>query len=104
MDALSSNNQRKRSAISMITSDQNMREITSPLYSSKEASAFLGFKTDALRYIRSVGVMWGVQPPRFIKIGRRVFYKKAHLEDWIERHTSYRNNAEYQFDQNPPQD
>lgn len=47
-----------------------------------EAAAYTGLSVPTLDRRRAAG-----QPPRFVKLGDRVKYKAADLDDWMDKNT-----------------
>jgi hypothetical protein len=71
--------------------------IESPVLTSRQGSAYLGIndgKTDGLKASRSTGILWGTTAPEFIKAGKKVLYRKAVLNKFLEQFESYANNAQ----------
>lgn len=48
-----------------------------------EAARYVGMKTASLYCYRSRGI-----GPRSLKVGGRVLYRRADLDEWVERHAS----------------
>lgn len=62
------------------------------LINSSEAARRLATSDAALRKSRSVGELWGLPAPLYIKIGRTVRYDTSELDAWISllpRNTSF---------------
>lgn len=59
--------------------------IMKEMMSSKEAANYLGYPETSLRSARSRGVLAGVKPPRCIKRGGRIFFKKTTLDTWLSQ-------------------
>lgn len=49
-----------------------------PLLNEQQASELIGFKVATLRKRR-----WQGLPPRFLKVGRKVFYHSCELNDFL---------------------
>ena len=58
-----------------------------------EASAFIGFKPSTMKLSRVTGTLAGVNTPVFRKIGRKVFYDRAVLEEWLNQFENQPNTA-----------
>ncbi len=52
-------------------------------YDTNTAAPYLGVKPDTLRNARHIGKLAGVTAPRYRKIGNRVFYERAALDEWL---------------------
>jgi excisionase family DNA binding protein len=57
--------------------------LDSPLLTREEAAAYLGLKPQTLAVWASVG-RYGL---RFVKVGQRARYRKADLDEFLERRT-----------------
>lgn len=55
-------------------------------YSTPAAAKYLGYESpDTLRNARHIGKLAGVTAPRYRKIGNRVFYERAALDEWLKQ-------------------
>lgn len=54
-------------------------------YDTNEAAPYLGVKPDTLRNSRSTGRLAGVTPPKYKKIGGKVYYSRAALDEWLSQ-------------------
>ena len=53
-------------------------------YDTNKAAEYIGYKSpDTLRNARHTGKLAGVTAPRYRKIGNRVFYERAALDEWL---------------------
>lgn len=59
--------------------------MTERLLRPDEVAQWMGTTTDRLAQARYKGT-----GPRFIKLGRSVFYAEAHLEEWVASNTHQR--------------
>ena len=59
----------------------------SPLATPKEVATYLHTTEPALAQKRYLGT-----GPKFVKLGRRVFYKWADVYDWIDQNTMQRTD------------
>ena len=71
-----------------------MEKIEKRAFRSKEADERQGFPVGTHKLSRHTGVLYGEEPPPFIKIGKAVFYRKEDLDAWLDRFPRYRNTAE----------
>ncbi|MCP3679893.1 MAG: helix-turn-helix domain-containing protein [Gammaproteobacteria bacterium] len=61
--------------------------------SEKEAAAYIGMSVAFLQKDRMNGKLSGRTPgPRWIKVGRRVLYLKADLDQWLQEHIVQRSD------------
>lgn len=60
------------------------------LYSSKEAAYYLGISDNTLRQYRLNGT-----GPLFIKKGKRVFYQKSDLDNWLTSLPKYQSVSQH---------
>ncbi len=57
---------------------------TKQQYDTSSAAHYLGYTSpDTLRNARHTGKLAGVTAPRYRKIGSRVFYERAALDEWL---------------------
>ena len=54
-------------------------------FDTSQAAPYLGVKPDTLRNARHTGRLAGVTAPRYRKIGSRVFYERAALDEWLSQ-------------------
>ena len=55
-------------------------------YGTAAAAEYLGYESpDTLRNARHIGKLAGVTAPRYRKIGNRVFYERAALDEWLSQ-------------------
>ena len=59
-----------------------MSDLADPLYRAAEAAALLKSNARTLERWRSTGT-----GPSFVKVGRRVAYRRSDLERWLAQHT-----------------
>lgn len=55
-------------------------------YTPHQASNYIGIDTDgdALKASRSTGILWGVEAPRFTKVGdKKIIYMRADLDAFL---------------------
>jgi hypothetical protein len=75
----------ERPACHPLASADNPRLLT-----EKEAARFLGVSMSYLRKSRCEGRRLGrTPPPRFVRVGGRVFYRLADLEQWLSELESF---------------
>ena len=53
------------------------------LLDEKQAGSEFNISHHSLRVSRSKGVLYGVPAPKFVRIGRKCFYKRETLEKWF---------------------
>ncbi len=66
---------------------------------AKQAAQYIGIDTDtdALKSSRSVGILWGVPSPKFIKTSaRKVLYLRSDLDEFLSQFERHSNNAQVQ--------
>ena len=66
--------------------------LTPVVLGEREAAEFVALSKHTLRAFRVKG-----GGPRFIKIGRRVVYKRRDLQEWIESMETYENTSEVPY-------
>ncbi len=54
-------------------------------YDNGQAAPYLRVQPDTLRNSRHTGKLAGVTAPRYRKIGNRVFYERAALDEWLSQ-------------------
>ena len=64
-----------------------------------EASLLLGYKSSTLRISRVTGILGGVAAPAYRKLGRKVVYDRATLNEWLSQfqmqsNTGYTNSGQ----------
>lgn len=70
-------------------------EESKKLLNSKEAAKYLGVSEGMLRISRHTGELFkGVPGPKYLKLGTAVRYPIQSLDEWIQSHHQFRNNAE----------
>lgn len=62
--------------------------------SEVQASHYLGLSPATLRKSRTTGVLSGVAAPKYLKLGRRVFYPLAGLDAWLSQFDPVANTTE----------
>lgn len=62
--------------------------------SEAQASQYLGFSPATLRKSRTTGELGGVAAPKYLKLGRRVFYPLAELDAWLSQFDPVSNTAQ----------
>ncbi len=62
--------------------------------SEAQASLYLGFAQATLRKSRATGELGGVPAPKYLKLGRRVFYPLAELDAWLSQFDPVSNTAQ----------
>lgn len=62
-------------------------------YSTKEAAVFLGIAKSELDKSRVFGHLSGIDAPIFIKIGRRIRYRRKDLVKWLYDQPAHTNIA-----------
>lgn len=62
-------------------------EIKPMLLTSKQASEYIGCKPQVLNQSRTNGELWGVPTPPYLKMARKVMYKKRDLDKWVDNLT-----------------
>ena len=68
------------------------------IYTTEGAAAFLECSANTMKNSRSTGTLFGREAPRYIKMGRRVVYKRSDLLEWLESFPTYQNTTEEQMD------
>jgi hypothetical protein len=58
-----------------------------PRNSSLEAAYVFGCADNTLRKARNSGYLFGVEAPKYIKIGRTVQYRLEDIVDWLEMYS-----------------
>ena len=74
------------------------------IYTNIGAAALLKCAGSTLKNSRSTGVLFGREAPQYIKMGRRVVYKRSDLLEWLEGFPTYQNTTEEQMDEAQPQE
>ena len=64
-----------------------------------EAAMLLGYKSTTLRLSRVTGILGGVAAPAYRKLGRKVVYDRATLNEWLSQfqmqsNTGYTNSSQ----------
>lgn len=49
-----------------------------------QAAAYLNCTPASLRCARNTGKLWGNVAPTYLKIGRKVLYRRFDLDSWVE--------------------
>lgn len=62
------------------------------------AAAQLNCSNSTLKKSRHTGKLSGVDAPRYVKRGRRVFYDPDVLDEWQRQFNSYQNTSEYKLE------
>lgn len=62
-------------------------------FDNSEAASHLRVRPDTLRNARHTGKLAGVTAPRYRKIGNRVFYERAALDEWLAQFVEQVNTA-----------
>ena len=65
------------------------------MLNNEEAAGILPVAANTLRNSRSTGILCGRKAPPFMKIGNRVYYLRADLEEWLGGFTKYNNTSEF---------
>jgi hypothetical protein len=52
---------------------------------TRDAASYLGLKAETLKTARSTGILCGVQPPLFRRLGRHITYDRASLDRWLDQ-------------------
>jgi len=66
------------------------------LLNSKNAAFYLNIPEQTLRSSRVHGLIYGIKPPPFKKMGSRIFYEIATLDQWINGIPTHNNSTEYE--------
>lgn len=53
------------------------------LFTIEQAATYLSFSKSALRTSHTTGTLVGVDPPKRIKMGGSVRYRKCDLDEWL---------------------
>jgi excisionase family DNA binding protein len=69
-----------------VTIDEGLAPVESPLYKSPQAAEYLGVSQRTIWGLRAKGEL------STVRIGRLVFFPKAELDDFIERHRELARN------------
>ncbi len=64
-----------------------------PRLNNNQAAAFLGLSTATLKHSRVSGTLAGVAAPTYRKLGRKVVYDRAVLEEWLDQFEQQSNTA-----------
>jgi predicted DNA-binding transcriptional regulator AlpA len=67
--------------------------ITSSLANTHECADKLGFASSTIRMSRVTGLLAGVPAPTYRKIGRKVAYDHAILDQWLDQFANQPNTA-----------
>ena len=55
------------------------------LFDTREAAAYIHMSEGFLKQVRSTGNLPGRTPgPRYLKLGRKIRYRKSDLDSWLE--------------------
>lgn len=65
------------------------------LRSPKETAFQLRYSEGALKNSRSTGILAGVKSPKYIKIGRKIFYPQDYIDEWLSQFPECRSTSEY---------
>jgi len=66
------------------------------LLNSKNAANYLNIPEQTLRSSRVHGLIYGIKPPPFKKMGSQIFYELEILDQWIESIPTHNNSTEYE--------
>ena len=67
--------------------------ITTSLANTHECADELGFASSTIRMSRVTGFLAGVPAPTYRKIGRKVVYDRAILDQWLGQFVNQSNTA-----------
>lgn len=59
-----------------------------------QAAQYLGFSQSTLRKSRTTGELGGVDAPKYLKMGWRVFYPLAELDIWLSQFSPVSSTAQ----------
>jgi len=55
------------------------------ILTTKETASYIGCATHTLKKSRYTGILFGVEAPPFVSMGREIRYKKQSIDDWISQ-------------------
>ena len=67
------------------------------IYTNEGAADLLTCSANTLKNSRSTGILFGREAPPFIKLGRKVAYRRKDLLDWIASFPTFNNTTEERF-------
>ena len=73
----------------------NFERFDKPRLSPRETRAYCGniFSDYSLRRSRGTGLLLGLPAPGFLKIGNRICYERAVIDDWINKYAVRQENT-----------
>lgn len=75
--------------------DESSKEDTPPILNTKKAAAYLGTTPNVLRLSRHTGeIRRGLKAPKYVLMGKSVFYKRSDLEEFLESLPYCENTAD----------
>lgn len=69
------------------------------IFTNDGAAALIKCSGSTLKNSRSTGILFGREAPRYVKMGRRVVYKRSDLLEWLDGFPTYQNTTEEQMDE-----
>lgn len=64
------------------------------IYTSEGAADLLTLSANTLKNSRSTGILCGRDAPPYIKLGKKVAYRRSDLLAWLKSFPTYQNTAE----------
>jgi len=59
-------------------------ELEPVLLNARQACEYIGVKPQTLAQSRVNGELWGEPTPPYIKMARKVMYRKTDLDEWVD--------------------
>jgi len=76
-----------------------MNPIPQDVFNTQQAADYLACTINALKISRVTGMLWSNPAPKFIKAGeRKILYRRAELDNFLDQLKSYSNTAEAKAD------
>jgi hypothetical protein len=63
-------------------------------FDTHATARIIGCAPYTLRCSRCTGTLFGVDAPKYIKRGKKVFYRRETIESWLAQFSEQRNTAE----------
>ena len=64
-------------------------------FSTVAAAAYIGSTAATLKNSRCTGNLWGVEPPKFTRIGtKKIIYRKTDLDNFLDQFDSFHTTAQ----------
>ncbi len=68
-------------------------------FNTENAAIHIGEPSSSLKISRRTGLLCGHPAPEFKKSGRKVFYMRKTLENWLDGLPAYKNTAQFQVEE-----